>query len=153
MLTTSVRRMFVDTNVLTYATIASAPLHDEAIQTLVRLRELDTELWISQQVIREYIVNATRPQQYRQPIPVDLVLEQVRRFRAQFRVAEDTTIVLEHLLALLKEYPMGGRQVHDANIVATMLAYGIDTLLTHNVDDFRRYEDQITLVPIVRAEI
>ena len=33
---------------------------------------------------------------------------------------------------------MGGRQIHDANIIATMLAYGELRLLTFNVADFRR---------------
>ena len=35
---------------------------------------------------------------------------------------------------------------HDANLVATMLAYGIDTLLTFNIDDFKRFGDKIKLV-------
>jgi len=36
--------------------------------------------------------------------------------------------------------------VHDANIVATMLTYGIDTLLTLNIDDFKRFADKIMLL-------
>ena len=46
------------------------------------------------------------------------------------------------------EYPTLGKQVHDANIVATMLAHGIDMLLTLNVDDFKRFEDKITLISL-----
>jgi len=41
---------------------------------------------------------------------------------------------------------MGGRQVHDANIVATMQVYGITHLLTHNTDDFARFAHLITVV-------
>ena len=37
-------------------------------------------------------------------------------------------------------------QIHDANIVATMLAYGEGRLLTFNTADFRRYGDRIELV-------
>lgn len=40
-------------------------------------------------------------------------------------------------------------QVHDANIVATMLAYGIPRLLTHNVDDFKRFAHLIAVLPLV----
>ena len=36
------------------------------------------------------------------------------------------------------EGSVGGRQIHDANIVATMLAYGELRLLTFNVADSRR---------------
>jgi predicted nucleic acid-binding protein len=32
-----------------------------------------------------------------------------------------------------------GKQIHDANIVATMLAHGILTLLTDNIGDFVRW--------------
>ncbi|MBL8131909.1 MAG: hypothetical protein JNL42_08630 [Anaerolineae bacterium] len=46
----------------------------------------------------------------------------------------------------LISYPTSGKQVHDANLVATMLVYGIDTLLTINMDDLKRYMDRITLV-------
>ncbi len=49
---------------------------------------------------------------------------------------------------LLREYPTAGKQVHDANIVATMLAYGIPTLLTQNVDDMRRFAGKIAIVPL-----
>ena len=39
--------------------------------------------------------------------------------------------------------PVGGRQIHDANIVATMLAHGERRLLSFNGADFRRYGDRI----------
>ena len=42
-------------------------------------------------------------------------------------------------------YPIGGKQVHDANIVATMLVYGIPCLLTHNARDFERFGDMVTV--------
>jgi predicted nucleic acid-binding protein len=32
-----------------------------------------------------------------------------------------------------------GKQIHDANIVAACLAYGIPRILTHNVADFKRF--------------
>jgi predicted nucleic acid-binding protein len=39
--------------------------------------------------------------------------------------------------------------VHDANIVATMRAHGIDRLATLNAADFKRFEDEISLEPLV----
>lgn len=48
------------------------------------------------------------------------------------------------LLALLATYPIAGRQIHDANIVATMLANGINRQLTCSVVDFRRFTSLIT---------
>lgn len=52
------------------------------------------------------------------------------------------------LLALLDEIDCGGKQVHDTNIVATMLVHGVDTLATVNTDDFTRFEHLITLIEL-----
>ncbi len=53
------------------------------------------------------------------------MLEQVEQFIAQFQVADDTPAVTAHLLALMEIYAIGGKQVHDANLVATMQANNI----------------------------
>lgn len=151
MVTMSADPIFIDTNVLTRATITSAPLHTEAQAALLRLRHEGRDLWISHQVIREYAANASRPQAYSQPIPAIQLLEQIRRFRATFRVAQDTTVVLDHLLTLIHDVPMGGKQLHDANIVATMLANGIRDLFTHNIIDFVRFSAYIVVVPLESA--
>jgi predicted nucleic acid-binding protein len=57
--------------------------------------------------------------------------------------------VTANLLHLLTTVPVAGRQVHDANIVATMLAHGVPKLLTHNTADFARFAAVITVVPLV----
>ncbi len=61
----------------------------------------------------------------------------------------DVPIVLDHVVNLLQTIPTAGKQVHDANIVATMQAYTIQHLLTHNVSDFNRFAGLITIVPLV----
>ena len=43
-------------------------------------------------------------------------------------------------------FPWEGDRFHDANIVATMLAYGERRLLTFNMADFYRYGNRIELV-------
>lgn len=43
---------------------------------------------------------------------------------------------------------MSGKQIHDANIVATMIAYRIEYLLTHNVVDFERFTSLIHILPL-----
>ena len=61
--------------------------------------------------------------------------------------------VTESLIALCREVSVGGRQIHDANIVVTMLAHGERRLLTFNTADFRRYGDRIELVGGQPSEI
>ena len=148
MASANAERVFLDTNILTRATVITAPLHEAALAAVERFWEAEAELWISQQVIREYLATVTRPQTYAQPVPMARALEQARRFRVRFHVAEGTVAVLDRLLELLAAVPMGGRQVHDANVVATMLAYNIRTLCTHNVADFERFSDYITVLPL-----
>ena len=56
---------------------------------------------------------------------------------------EDGPAVTQELIALCRAVPLGGRQVHDANIVATMLAHGETRLLTFNTADFTRFQPRI----------
>lgn len=79
---------------------------------------------------------------------MEVVLEQVADFKKSFVILPDTEEVLNRLLQLIAEVPVGGKQVHDANIVATMLANEISTLLTHNIIDFTRYNTLITILPL-----
>ena len=65
---------------------------------------------------------------------------------ANFDVLEDSAQVTDTLISLCREVSVSGRQIHDANIVATMLAHGERRLLTFNTTDFRRYGDRIELV-------
>lgn len=144
--------VFLDTNILVYASIPESPLHLVAIQTIQALQEAGSELWISRQVLREYLATLTRPQAFTEPIPIATLIAEIRFFANRFRIAEDNLQVTERLLALMEQVPVGGRQVHDANIVATMQAYGIGQLLTHNVADFNRFSDFITVLPLVEDE-
>lgn len=75
-------------------------------------------------------------------------LQDVSWFVATFDVLEDGPDVTRELTTLCRDVPIGGRQIHDANIVATMVAHGEERLVTFDQDDFRRYGDRIVLVDI-----
>ena len=147
-MTTEGNPVFVDTNVLVYANLTKSPFHLLATERLKALDEQGVGLWISRQVLREYLAAMTRRDVLTEAIPVLSLVEDVRYFSSRFQLAEDSSQVTERLLALMEQIPTGGRQVHDANIVATMQAYGIRHLLTHNTDDFKRFSGLITLLPI-----
>ena len=88
----------------------------------------------------------TRPQTWPVAITREEALDDVDRLISSFEVLEDGPVVTESLIALCREVSIGGRQIHDANIVATMLAHGERRLLTFNTSDFRRFGDRIELV-------
>jgi predicted nucleic acid-binding protein len=142
---------FIDTNVLLRANIVGAPFHGEALQLLNLLWDEEVELWISRQVLREYIANVTRPQAFMEPMTTKRVVERIGQFQTLFRVANDTEQVTSELLLLLAEFPTGGKQIHDANIVATMVTYQIDTLVTQNTEDFKRFSGRIKIIPLVAS--
>jgi len=141
-------RVFLDTNVLVYANAAEAPLPQIALEAVETRYNAGIELWVSRQVLREYLVTFSRPQRFLNPRPITTVIDRVRFFQNRFRVAEDNFAVTEQLLTLMEQVVIGGKQVHDASIVATMLAYGIPSLLTDNTDDFTRFSGIITVLPL-----
>ena len=140
--------MFVDTNILVAARFETAPDHVTACQFLDRMGNSDEPLHISRQVVREYLVAVTRPQSWSKPVAVDDALEDAARLASSFTVLEDGPNVMEALAVLCREVPVAGKQIHDANIVATMLAHDERRLLTLNVKDFRRYGGRIELVDL-----
>ncbi len=140
--------VFLDTNVLVYVSRPTAPQHSVARGVLGRLEADGGPLWVSQQVLREYVSVVTRPQATAPALPMATAVADVGRFRASFEIAEDSAAVLDRLLALLVVHPGAGKQVHDANLIATMLEHGVRRLLTFNAADFRRFVGAIDLVPL-----
>jgi toxin-antitoxin system PIN domain toxin len=151
MATTAVDRAFVDTNVLVYASRPTAPEHVAARAALARLEASDGTVWISPQVLREYLAVVTRPQATAPPLPMATAIADVRRFQSSFEVADEGPAVLERLLQLLAAYPGAGKQVHDANLVAVMLVQGIRRLLTFNAADFQRFAGAIEIEALIRS--
>ena len=82
-------------------------------------------LRISRQVVREYLAVVTRPQAWSIPVARADALNDARRLINSFEVLGGRSrLVTESLIALCREVVVAGRQIHDANIVATMLAHG-----------------------------
>ncbi|BAU57052.1 PIN domain-containing protein [Halorhodospira halochloris] len=140
--------LFVDTNVLVYANIGEAPLHTQALGKLKVARQQGRALWISRQILREFAAVRSRPQPFAHAATPEIIVQRLRYFEEHFEVADDTGAVAEHLQALMTDFSIGGKQVHDANIVATMMAVGVPALLTHNVTDFKRFENYISIESI-----
>ena len=138
--------MFIDTNVLVRSRFPGAPDHDAARASLERAFQDPEPLRISRQVIREYLAVVTRPQAWPVAVTREDALDDVSRLISGFEILEDGPVVTEYLVALCREIPAAGRQVHDANIVATMQAHGERRLLTFDTTDFRRFGDRIELM-------
>lgn len=58
----------------------------------------------------------------------------------------DTEAVFQYWRNLIVKFGVKGRQVHDAHLVASMLAHRVPALLTLNTIDFARYADLMIAV-------
>lgn len=142
-MTVAAEPTFLDTNILVYASVDASPFHTAALSAIADLEQHQVPLWISRQVIREYLATLVRP---RLGIPLVALANAVRSFELRYQVAEEGPLVTTQLLTFLEQGVI--RQVHDTNIVATMLTYGIQRIVTNNPDDFAPFAALITIVPL-----
>ncbi|MEN6451191.1 MAG: type II toxin-antitoxin system VapC family toxin [Thermoguttaceae bacterium] len=142
------RSWFVDANVFVFAANESSPWHAAALERLGQARSEGISLVVSPQILREFAAAASRPAPESSPPPLEPILENVRRIRAACVLFDENATTVDRLIDLLRTVATHGKQVHDANIVATMLAHGCTTLLTHNVADFNRFRSLIQIIPL-----
>jgi predicted nucleic acid-binding protein len=131
--------IFIDTNVLVFATIPASPFHQAAIAALHGVAMSGAAAWINRQVVREYLVQITRPGVLPPATSAQVAAVQATALASLYQVADETVAVFRELIVLVQGGLAAGKQVHDANIVATCRAYGIPRLLTHNAADFLRF--------------
>ena len=140
--------VLVDTNVLLTATTPSRTLHKRALKVLNQWPNR-VRLCTSGQILREYMVVATRPL-------LDNGLGLTRRdalanvdsFVERMLFLEEGWTVHQRLTTLLRTAECAGKQIHDANVVATALSHGVGGVLTENVDDFRFYSEMVNILDL-----
>lgn len=135
------RSILVDTNVLLAATTPARDLHREALGVLNEWPTDGARLCISGQILREYLVVATRvPERNGLGLSVDDALTNVAAVTGRCRFLSENQEASDHLQGLLRTVECSGKQIHDANLVATCLAHRVPTLVTANAKDFERFE-------------
>jgi predicted nucleic acid-binding protein len=143
------RVVLVDTNVLLSATAPLRPLHRAALTVLNEWPNRGVVLAASSQVLREYLVVATRPVEVNglDLGPTD-ALANVEAFRGRMRLLVEGESVWDRLRGLIASYGSLGKQIHDANVVATALASGVTKLVTANTADFARFASEIEIIDL-----
>jgi len=92
----------------------------------------------------------TRPNTITVELQQEKIIQAIRNFEEDFIVLNEGAEVTKKLLELTEKVSVSGKQIHDANIAATMLVNGITELLTHNVSDFKRFTPGLTIIPLVK---
>lgn len=144
---TPAERCLVDTNVLVYSTVSANPWHREAREWLAELHGAGVKLCVTPQILREYLVVLTRGAIFETEFTTDEVLAILAALLQTLDVLDETSAVASMLRSLLERYPIRGKRIHDANLVATMSVHGVERLATYNQDDFRLFRE-ITLEPL-----
>lgn len=138
--------MFVDTNVFVYARNPDAPRHHQAKSLLENASHAGEPIRISGQIIREYLATVTRAQPWAEPMHRFTALHDARLMVRDYQVLDENPRVTRNLIEICRHNNVAGRQIHDANIVSTMLTYGETRLLTFDVADFSRFEHLIEIL-------
>ena len=138
--------LFLDTNILLTATDVSRKSHTRAKDIFKTSLEVGFHLCLSGQVVREYLVVATRDRNLN---GLGLVTEDavcnIESFLKRAVLLEETEAVSGHLVTLIRDHNLVGSRIHDANIVATMMAHSISKLITENPKDFREFTEASVL--------
>ena len=124
-------RTFLDSNVLVYLFDRSAPEKQKRAQGL--LRELETSIVISTQVLQEFYVNVTRKQA--PPLSVDDAQRQVDSFSA-FEVVVIDVPLIGAAIRLSREHRLS---LWDALIVESARARGCRRLFSEDLQHGREF--------------
>jgi predicted nucleic acid-binding protein len=139
----------VDTGVLLRFTNTQDPQHPVVKQTVEALVSRNEELYMTTQNAAEFWNVSTRPKSDNGlGLPHNTVTDLLAQtIEPMCTVLVERRTLYSELKRLLANYAVVGKQVHDARLVAMMLTWQIENVLTLNDRDFRRYEPEgITIV-------
>lgn len=132
----------LDTGILLRFVDSRDGLHPTVVEALAKLGDRQETLVITMQNISEFCNVLTRPISANGMglSPSDAIEFIERDIEPICTVVADLSDAYDELKHLIRIYQVSGKQVHDARLVAMMLAWQIDNILTLNDRDFRRYE-------------
>jgi predicted nucleic acid-binding protein len=130
-------RLLVETNVLIYATLENDPRHARAREVLGWRDSAAVELFVSVQNLAEMYPNLTGPKN-NPPDPPGLARRKIESIaRLSGITVLPVQISVQHrALELCERHNIRRQRYFDAQLAASMLDEGIETILTENSRDF-----------------
>jgi predicted nucleic acid-binding protein len=139
-------RVFIDTNVLLAATDTDREHHKDARTFLEAALNGTWRAFTSAQILREYLVVATRPLENNGlGLSPEYAGENIRAFQRLIQVLPEGPESHARLLALVFKHKLKGKRIHDANLAAVMEIHGLVQLKTYNPQDFTPFQ-QLSLL-------
>lgn len=141
-------KYLLDTNVVLRLCNSADRKYKLATQAVSTLLMQSDECFLTAQVLMELWVVATRPTSSN---GLGWTAQQthnaITKLLDRFPFAKETPQIFPTWLVLVMELQVTGKRAHDAHLVATMLACGIDHLLTFNPTDFKSIPGITVLEP------
>lgn len=134
-------RVLIDTNILLRSAQPTHPLSSQATSTVATLLRQKHALFFCPQNIAEFWNVATRPVGVNGlGFTQEEALQEVASIENWLTLLPDVPAIYPVWKRLVQDHRVQGAKVHDdARLVAVMNVYLIDTTLTFNVADFKRY--------------
>jgi predicted nucleic acid-binding protein len=138
----------LDTNVLLRSVEKSNALHMEALGAIEKLLGEGEEVCCLPQNIAEFWNVCTRPVDKNGLGLATVEAEQeLAKVEGIINIVRDEPEIYDEWRQLVVGHSVKGAQVHDAKIAAAMIVHKIETLVTFNTSDFKRYTGIRILTP------
>lgn len=138
----------VDTNILLRSIDTEHEMYPMATNAVERIFSKGEQIYITSQNLIEFWNVYTRPKEKNGfGCTTEEARMEIDRLKEIFILLPDTKeayIQWEHLVTT---YKVKGVNVHDAKLVASMLANDLQKIITFNTDDFQRYKEITTVHP------
>lgn len=142
----------VDTNVLLEATDEGRRLHSRALGLFRSAPGDGVDLFLGTQIIREYLVVATRPVELNGlGMTTDRALDNIKRFQQRASLIAETLQAGELFLKWAEKYRIRGKRLHDLQILATASVAGMHALITANERDYPK-SPPLAIIPLSKLD-
>jgi predicted nucleic acid-binding protein len=140
--------LLLDTNVLLGATDRSRDSHLVCTELFQLPSQAGVHLVTIGQILREYLVVATRPVEVN-GLGLDAAeaVGNIRAFRTRVHLLPETGEVHDELITLVESNTLRGKRIHDANVVAAAMYHHADAIVTDNAGDYAG----ISRVPVLSS--
>ena len=141
-------RVLVDTNILLRSAQPNHPLCSQATHAVSRLIRQKEAVFFCSQNIAEFWNVATRPPELNGlGLSHEEVLQEVSSIEKLLTLLPDVPALYNAWKQIVKDHRVQGVKVYDARLVATMSVYTVESVLTFNTADFKRYSSITALHP------
>ena len=133
-------RVLVDTNILLRSAQPNHPLCVTTIQAVSRLLREKAAVFFCPQNIAEFWNVATRPAERNGlGFSPSEAMREIGSIESLLTLLPDIPAIYPAWKQLVRDHGVQGVKIYDARLVATMTVYAVDSVLTFNVADFKRY--------------